>query len=240
MSPRTKAIVVINPNNPTGAVYKKEILEGISSIAEKHKLMVCTDEIYDKILYDGRQHVPMASLGKETLYLTYGGLSKNFRAAGFRAGWLILSGATREVKSYIEGLTLLASMRLCANVLAQNGIQTALGGYQSIHDLVAPDGRLAIQKDYAFERMRAIPGIQCTQTEGALYLFPSIDLSLYDFADDEDFVLKFLIEKHVLLVHGSGFNHTDNHHFRLVFLADINLLEMAFDRMEVFLKDHRR
>jgi alanine-synthesizing transaminase len=240
ITPRTKGIVVINPNNPTGAVYTKETLIAIKNIAEEHKIILFSDEIYDKILYDEATHTPLASLGKDTLYMTYGGLSKNYRAAGFRAGWLIISGMKQHAKSYIDGLTLLASMRLCANAMAQYGIQTALGGYQSINDLVSPKGRLYKQRNYAYERFIAMPGITCTKPMGALYLFPSIDLSQFTFKDDEDFVLQLLIEKHVLLVAGCGFNHTDSHHFRVVILADTDLLEKAIDRIEDFLNEHRR
>ncbi len=239
LTPKTKAIVIINPNNPTGAVYKKDVLNEIRLFAEKNKLIIFADEIYDKILYDNAKHVPIAALGKDTLYVTMGGLSKNYRAAGYRAGWLILSGAKHKASSFIDGLTLLASVRLCSNVMAQYAIQTALGGYQSINDLVAPKGRLAKQRKYVFERFSNIKGITCSNPAGALYVFPSIDLSQFDFEDDEDFVLKLLIEKHVLLVAGSGFNHTDNHHFRLVFLADVDLLEKAIDRIEAFLDEHR-
>jgi alanine-synthesizing transaminase len=239
ITPKTKAIVIINPNNPTGAVYTKEVLNGIRLLAEKNNLILFADEIYDKILYDGIQHIPLASLGKDTLYVTMGGLSKNYRAAGYRAGWLILSGAKHRASSFIDGLTLLASVRLCSNVMAQYAIQTALGGYQSINDLVSKKGRLYKQRNYVYERFSNIKGVTCTKPEGALYVFPSIDLSQFDFEDDEDFVLKLLVEKHVLLVAGSGFNHTDNHHFRLVFLADVDTLEIAIDRIEVFLDEHR-
>ena len=239
LSSKTKGIVIINPNNPTGAVYSKDILLSIKSFAEEHKLIIFSDEIYDKILYHDVKHIPIGSLGKDTLYVTFGGLSKNYRATGFRAGWLILSGAKHQAKSYVEGLTLLASMRLCANAVAQYGIQTALGGYQSINDLVAPKGRLYKQREYTLQRLKMMEGITCTESEGALYLFPSIDLSLYDFDNDEDFVYKLLVEKHVLLVAGSGFNHSDNHHFRIVYLADIDLLEKALDKLEDFLIEHR-
>lgn len=239
ISPKTKAIVIINPNNPTGAVYSKDTLLAIKNIAEKNKLIVFSDEIYDKILYHDAKHIPIASLGKDTLYVTFGGLSKNYRAPGFRAGWLILSGMKLHAQSYIEGLTLLASMRLCANVTAQHGIQTALGGYQSIYDLTTSKGRLYKQREYALQRFKMMEGITCTEPKGALYLFPSIDLSLYDFEDDEDFVYKLLVEKHVLLVAGSGFNHSDKHHFRIVYLADLDLLEKALDKIEDFLIEHR-
>lgn len=239
ISTKTKAIVIINPNNPTGAVYSKETLLAIKNIAEKNKLIVFSDEIYDKILYNEAKHIPIASLGKDTLYVTFGGLSKNYRAPGFRAGWLILSGMKQHAQSYIEGITLLASMRLCANVTAQHGIQTALGGYQSIYDLTTKKGRLYKQREYTLQRFKMMDGVSCTESKGALYLFPSIDLSLYDFEDDEDFIYKLLVEKHVLLVSGSGFNHRDKHHFRIVYLADIDLLEKALDKIEDFLIEHK-
>jgi alanine-synthesizing transaminase len=239
LTEKTRAIVIINPNNPTGAVYTKEVLNDIRIFAEKNNLIVFADEIYDKILYDEANHIPIASLGKETLYVTMGGLSKNYRAAGYRAGWLVLSGAKHRASSFIDGLTLLASVRLCSNVMAQYAIQTALGGYQSINDLVSKKGRLYKQRNYVYHRFSNIKGISCVNPDGALYVFPSIDLNQFDFNDDEEFVLKLLIEKHVLLVAGSGFNHTDNHHFRLVFLADLDTLEIAIDRIEDFLDEHR-
>jgi alanine-synthesizing transaminase len=237
---KTKGIVIINPNNPTGAVYKKEVLEKIMKFAESKGIIVFADEIYDKILYDEEKHISIASLGKETLYVTMGGLSKNYRAAGFRGGWMILSGAKHLAKSYIDGLTLLASVRLCSNVMAQLGIQTALGGHQSINDLVSPKGRLYKQRNYAYERLINIDGISCQKPRGALYLFPKIDLSKFNFLNDEDFVYRLLVEKHVLLVAGNGFNLESNCHFRMVFLANIDLLERALDKIEEFLNENRK
>lgn len=239
ITPRTRAVVVINPNNPTGAVYDKSVLEGIARIAERHKLIVFSDEIYDRILYDGAVHHPISKMVHDTLCITMGGLSKNYRSAGFRGGWLILSGARHRAKSYIEGLTLLASMRLCANVPTQYAIQTALGGYQSINDLVLPTGRLHRQIMLAYERMQAIPGVSCVKPRGALYIFPKIDLSQFDFADDDEFVLNLLTEQKVLVVAGSGFNFTTPDHFRIVCLPTVDELTIALDRIEAFLESRR-
>lgn len=237
---KTKALVVISPNNPTGAVYPKEILQSIADLAAEKGLIVMSDEIYDKILFDGNKHIPIASLNNDVFYLTYGGLSKNWRATGFRSGWVILSGAKHKAVSYIEGLTLLASMRLCANVPAQYAIQTALGGYQSINDLVAPKGRIYRQGMLCYDRINKIPGLSCKKPKGALYIFPKIDLKKYNFFDDNDFVYKLLTEQKVLLVPGTGFNHADNAHFRMVFLADTDILTTAFDRIEALLKEYER
>jgi len=227
ISRKTKGIVIINPNNPTGAVYDKEILKAIIKLAQEHKLIIFSDEIYDKILYDGTRHHPMAALSNDVLVFTYGGLSKNYRAAGFRGGWLILSGPVHRAKSLTEGLNLLASMRLCANVPTQYAIQTALGGYQSIDDLVSTEGRLTKQRDLIYYLMTDIPGITCVKLKGALYLFPKINMKKFDFADDEDFAYRLLEEKHVLIVPGSGFNYPTKDHFRIVFLPQIDELEHA-------------
>lgn len=237
---RTRAIVVINPNNPTGAVYDKAVLEGIARIAERHKIIVFSDEIYDKILYDGAVHYPISKMVHDTLCITMGGLSKNYRAAGFRGGWLILSGARHKAKSYIEGLTLLASMRLCANVPTQYAIQTALGGYQSINDLIIPTGRLYKQLMLTYERMTAIPGITCVKPKGSLYVFPKIDLSQFTFADDNEFVFELLSEQKVLVVAGQGFNYKTPDHFRIVCLPTVDELTIALDRIEAFLESHRK
>ncbi|RAJ92172.1 alanine-synthesizing transaminase [Larkinella arboricola] len=237
---RTRAIVVINPNNPTGAVYDKDILKGIARIAEQHQLIVFADEIYDKILYDGSVHHPMATMVEDTLCVSMGGLSKNYRAAGFRGGWLILSGAKHRAKSYIEGLTLLASMRLCANVPTQYAIQTALGGYQSINDLILPTGRLYRQIQYAYNRITAIPGLTCVKPKGSLYIFPKIDLSQFHIASDDDFVYDLLDEQKVLVVAGTGFNYVNNDHFRIVCLPSIDDLTLALDRIETFLESRRK
>jgi alanine-synthesizing transaminase len=237
---RTRAIVVINPNNPTGAVYDKKVLEGLARIAEKHQLILFSDEIYDKILYDGAVHYPMATMVEDTLCISMGGLSKNYRAAGFRGGWLILSGAKHRAKSYIEGLTLLASMRLCANVPTQYAIQTALGGYQSINDLIMPAGRLYRQIQYAYDRITAIPGLTCVKPKGSLYIFPKIDLSQFRIANDDDFVYDLLDEQKVLVVAGTGFNYVYDDHFRIVCLPSIDDLKLAIDRIETFLESRRK
>ena len=237
---RTRALVVINPNNPTGAVYDKSVLEGIARIAEKHKIIVFSDEIYDKILYNGAIHYPISKMVHDTLCITMGGLSKNYRAAGFRGGWLILSGAKHKAKSYIEGLTLLASMRLCANVPTQYAIQTALGGYQSINDLIIPTGRLYKQLMLTYERIMAIPGISCVKPKGSLYVFPKIDLSQFTFLDDNEFVYELLSEQKVLVVAGQGFNYKTPDHFRIVCLPTVDELTIALDRIEAFLESHRK
>ncbi|RFS18096.1 pyridoxal phosphate-dependent aminotransferase [Emticicia sp. C21] len=236
---KTKGIVVINPNNPTGAVYSKEVLEGIVKLAAEHNLIIFSDEIYDKILYDGNKHVPIATLSDDVFIMTYGGLSKNYRAAGFRGGWVILSGAVQKAKSFVEGFNLLASMRLCANVPTQYAIQTALGGYQSINDLVAPEGRLCKQRDLIHYKITDIPGITCVKPKGALYLFPKIDLRKFSFKDDEQFVFDLLSEQKVLVVSGTGFNYVKNDHFRIVFLPSAEELETASNRIRFFLDGHR-
>jgi len=239
ITPRTKGIVLINPNNPTGAVYEKRIVERIARMAEEHGLIIFSDEIYDRIVYDSAVHYPIATMVQDTLCVTFGGLSKNYRAAGFRGGWMILSGAKKRAKSYVEGIMLLASMRLCANVPTQYAIQTALGGYQSIHDLVLPTGRLHKQMNAVYDRITAIPGLSCVKPKGALYLFPKIDLDLFDFADDDDFVFRLLSEQKVLVVSGTGFNYVRNDHFRIVFLPTLDELNEAVDRIAQFLETHR-
>lgn len=235
ITPKTKGIVMINPNNPTGAVYEKETIQRIAEIAERHRLILFSDEIYDKILFDGAKHYPVATMVQDTLCVTFGGLSKNYRSAGFRGGWLILSGAKHKAKSYIEGLTFLASMRLCANVPTQYAIQTALGGYQSINDLVLPTGRLYKQMNLVYERLVSIPGISCVKPKGALYVFPKIDLRKFDFKNDEDFVFQLLNDQKVLLVAGTGFNYITPDHFRIVFLPTVDELTTAMNRIETFL-----
>lgn len=240
VTPRTKGIVLINPNNPTGAVYNLETLTAIAQIAEAHKLIVFSDEIYDKILYDAAVHIPIATLVKETLCVTFGGLSKNYRSAGFRGGWLILSGAKQHASSYIEGILFLASARLCPNVPTQYGIQTALGGYQSIKDLVLPSGRLYKQMSLIYERITSIDGISCVKPQGALYMFPKIDLNKFDIKDDEQFVYELLVEQKVLLVPGNGFNIKGKDHFRIVTLPNIDELHEAMDRIEEYLESRRK
>jgi len=236
----TKAIVVINPNNPTGALYPKEILEGILQIAREHGLIVFADEIYDKVLFDGNKHTSIASLSDDVLCITMNGLSKNYRACGYRAGWMIVSGDKRHAKDYIEGLNMLASMRLCANVPGQMAIQTALGGYQSIDDLIAPNGRLTRQRDLAWKMLTEIPGVTCVKPKGALYLFPKLDPKMYPIKDDEQFMLELLKEEKVLLVQGSGFNWPHPDHFRVVFLPHENDLAEAIGRVARFLEQYRR
>jgi alanine-synthesizing transaminase len=236
---RTKAIGLINPNNPTGAVYPKELLEDVIELARQHNLIILSDEIYDKILYDGVEHVPTASLADDVLFFTFNGLSKNYRAAGYRSGWLIISGAKHKASDLIEGIDMLASMRLCANVPAQLAIQTALGGYQSIDDLVAPGGRLYEQREVAWRLLNDIPGISCVKPKGALYLFPKLDPGLYPIDNDEQFVMDLLQQERILLVQGSGFNIDDRQHFRVVFLPRVDALEDAIGRLERFLTTWR-
>lgn len=236
---RTKGIVLINPNNPTGAVYEKDVLIRIAKIAEEHGLIIFSDEIYDKILYNGAVHYPMGSFVTDTLCVTYGGLSKNYRSAGFRGGWMILSGAKHKAKSYSEGLLLLASMRLCANVPTQYAIQTALGGYQSIKELVVPTGRLHKQMNLVYERLTSIPGITCVKPKGSLYVFPKIDLKKFGLQSDEQFVYDLLSDQKVLVVAGSGFNYVGDAHFRIVFLPTIDELNQAMDKLEYFLETRR-
>ncbi len=240
ISSNTKAIVVINPNNPTGALYPKEILEGILQIAREHGLIVFADEIYDKVLYDGNQHISIASLADDVLCITMNGLSKNYRACGYRAGWMVVSGDKRQARDYIEGLNMLASMRLCANVPGQMAIQTALGGYQSINDLVGSHGRLTRQRDLAWKMLTEIPGVTCVKPKGALYLFPKLDPKMYPVKDDEQLMLELLKEEKVLLVQGSGFNWPSPDHFRVVFLPHEDDLTEAISRIARFLEGYRR
>lgn len=232
----TRAIVVINPNNPTGAVYSRESLEAIVALAEKHNLVVLADEIYDRILYDDAVHIPLASLVKKVLCLTFNGLSKTYRLAGFRSGWIIMSGNKEYAKSYIEGLEMLASMRLCANVPAMLAVQTALGGYQSIKDLVAPGGRLYQQRELAHQLITAIPGVSCVKPQAAMYLFPKLDPHIYPIADDQNLVLELLKQERMLLVQGSAFNWPDSQHLRIVFLPDEEHLRTAIGRLSQFLE----
>jgi alanine-synthesizing transaminase len=238
ITPKTRAIVVINPNNPTGAVYSEDLLQQLASLACRHKLIILADEIYDKILYDGATHTSLASMVEETLCLTFNGLSKNYRAAGYRAGWLVVSGAKLRAEDFIEGLNMLSSMRLCANVPAQLGIQTALGGYQSINDLVAPGGRLCEQRNLAYDLITQIPGVSCVKPKGALYLFPCIDSDYLKVKDDEQLVLDLLKSEHILLVQGSAFNLHDKQHFRLVFLPREDELSAAIKRVSNFLEHY--
>jgi alanine-synthesizing transaminase len=236
----TRAIVVINPNNPTGALYPTEVLEQIVELARQHQLIVFADEIYDKVLYDGNTHTSIASLADDVLFITLNGLSKNYRSCGYRAGWMVVSGEKRLAKDYIEGLNMLASMRLCANVPGQFAIQTALGGYQSINDLVAPQGRLTRQRDLAHKLLTDIPGVSCVKPKSALYMFPRLDPKVYPIEDDQQFAYELLAEERVLIVQGTGFNWPSPDHFRVVFLPNIDDLEAAFGRIAHFLDGYRR
>ena len=240
ITPATRAIVIINPNNPTGALYPDDLLREIVEIARQHELIVFADEIYDKVLYDGRTHTSLASLADDVLFITFNGLSKNYRACGFRAGWMIVSGEKRHASDYIEGLGILASMRLCSNVPGQHAIQTALGGYQSIDELVAPQGRLCKQRDLASEMLNAIPGVSCVKPKAALYCFPRLDPKIYPIANDQQFILKLLEAEKVLLVQGSGFNWPAPDHFRVVFLPNVDDLGEAIGRIARFLEHYRK
>jgi alanine-synthesizing transaminase len=235
ITPNTKAIVVINPNNPTGAVYPRWVLEELAEIARQNHLVVLADEIYDKIIYDDAEHVAMASVAPDLFMLTFNGLSKAYRLAGFRSGWLMVTGPKRHATSYLEGITILTNMRLCANVPAQHAIQMALGGRQSIRDLVLPGGRLKQQRDAAVTALRAIPGVSCVEPKGALYVFPRLDPDLYPIKDDQRFVLEFLREQHVLVVQGTGFNWPRPDHLRIVTLPRADDLTEAITRLGTFL-----
>ena len=239
ISDKTKAIVIINPNNPTGAVYSEEILKQLAAIAEEHELVVFADEIYDRILYDGAQHHHMAKYVENTLCLTFNGLSKSYRLAGFRSGWAIITGAKQDCTGYIEGLNMLSSMRLCANVPAQYAIQTALGGYQSINDLVLPNGRLHEQMIAGYEALTAIPGVSCVKPKGSIYLFPKLDETMYPVTDDVQFIKDFLLQEKILLVQGTAFNVTDKQHLRIVFLPRKDDLIDAIERFGDFLQKYR-
>jgi alanine-synthesizing transaminase len=236
----TKAIVLINPNNPTGSVYSEEILQGIIALARKHSLVIFSDEIYDKIIYDEAVHIPIARLAQDVLIITLGGLSKNYRIAGFRVGWMVLSGPKEHAKGYIEGLNILSSMRLCANVPCQNAIQTALGGYQSINDLIQGDGRLNLQRNLAHKMINLIDGLSCNPAMGALYLFVKVDAKKFNIKDDEKMVLDLLQQQQILVVHGSGFNADDKNYFRLVFLPHIDELRLAIGKIETFFSNYHQ
>jgi alanine-synthesizing transaminase len=237
---RTKGIVVINPNNPTGAVYPKHVLEQITDLAREHNLIIFADEIYDKILYDEAEHTSLASLSDDVLCISFNGLSKSYRAAGFRSGWMIVSGPKHNARDYIDGLDMLSSMRLCSNVPTQHAIQTALGGYQSINELITKDGRLYEQRNLAWEMLNAIPGVSCTKPEGALYLFAKLDPEVYPIKNDEKMALDLLLQQKVLIVQGSGFNIPDTQHFRLVFLPREDELRDAIERIGTFLKTYQQ
>ncbi|MFM0622087.1 pyridoxal phosphate-dependent aminotransferase [Streptococcus suis] len=237
---RTKAIVLINPNNPTGALYPKEILEGIIDIARRHELIIFSDEIYDRMVFDGAVHVPIATLAPDLFVVTMNGLSKSHRICGFRVGWMVLSGPKKHVKGYIEGLNMLSNMRLCSNVLAQQVVQTSLGGYQSVDELLMPGGRLYEQREFITKAINDIPGLSAVKPKAGLYVFPKIDREMYRVEDDEQFVLDFLKQEKVLLVHGRGFNWKDPDHFRIVYLPRVDELAEIQEKMSRFLWQYRR
>ncbi|MCX7245110.1 MAG: pyridoxal phosphate-dependent aminotransferase [Burkholderiales bacterium] len=240
ISSKTKAIVVINPNNPTGAIYSKEVLLSMVAIAREHGLLLFADEIYDKMVYDEAEHISLGALSTDVVTITFNGLSKNYRSCGYRAGWMVVSGDKSHAQDYIEGLNMLSSMRLCANVPGQYAIQTALGGYQSIKDLVAVDGRLARQRELAWNLVTAIPGVSCVKPKSALYLFPKLDPAIYPITDDQQWIADFLREEKVLLVQGTGFNWVKPDHFRVVFLPHEDVLREAIGRLARFLERYRQ
>ncbi len=237
---RTKAIVLINPNNPTGSLYPKEILEGIIEIARKYELIIFSDEIYDRMVFDGAVHIPIATLAPDLFVVTMNGLSKSHRICGFRVGWMVLSGPKKHVKGYIEGLNMLSNMRLCSNVLAQQVVQTSLGGYQSVDKLLVPGGRLYEQREFITKAIQDIPGLSAVKPKAGLYVFPKIDREMYRIDDDEQFVLDFLKQEKVLLVHGRGFNWKDPDHFRIVYLPRVDELAEIQEKMTRFLAQYRR
>ncbi len=239
ITPHTKGIVVINPNNPTGALYSDALLQGIVAIAREHGLVILADEVYDKVLYDDVRHTAIGSLSQDVLTLTFNSLSKSYRSCGYRAGWLVVSGDKKPAADYIEGLNMLSNMRLCANVPGQFAIQTALGGYQSIQDLVAPGGRLRRQRDLAYDLITAIPGVTCARPQAALYMFPRLDPKVYPIQDDRQFFLELLQETRVMLVQGTGFNWHAPDHFRIVFLPHEDDLREAIGRIAKFLETYR-
>jgi alanine-synthesizing transaminase len=240
ITPHTKAIVVINPNNPTGALYSNDVLEQIIALARQHGLIIFADEIYDKTLYDGEKHTSIGSLSNDVVTVTFNGLSKNYRSCGYRSGWMVISGDKSRAQDYIEGLNMLSSMRLCANVPGQYAIQTALGGYQSINDLVTEGGRLRRQRDLAWELVTQIPGVSCVKPKSALYLFPKLDPEMYPITNDQEFIADLLREEKVLLVQGSGFNWPKPDHFRIVFLPHEDVLREAIGRLAKFLERYRK
>ncbi|GAB3814983.1 pyridoxal phosphate-dependent aminotransferase [Pontibacter rugosus] len=237
---RTRALVIINPNNPTGAIYSKELLQELMQLAEAHKLVIFSDEIYDKIIYDDTPYTSTATLSDEVLCVTFSGLSKNYLAAGFRAGWMLLSGAKARAKDYINGLNTLASLRVCSNVPAQYAIEVALQGEQSITELTKPTGRLGEQRAICYEKLSAIPGISCVKPKGAFYMFPKLDVKKFNIHDDQQFALDLLSEQHVLLVQGSGFNWQKPDHFRVVYLPEREQLRQTLDKIADFLQSYRQ
>ncbi len=240
ITPNTRGIVLINPNNPTGAVYSRDFLLEVVEIARQHDLIIFADEIYDKILYDGAQHTSIAPLADDVVCVTFNGLSKSYRVCGFRAGWMVISGPRHRAKGYIEGLEMLSSMRLCANVPMQHAIQTALGGYQSINELILPGGRLLEQRNKAYDLLTQIPGVSCVKPKGALYLFPKLDQKKFNIQDDQKMAMDFLLQEKVLVVHGTGFNWKQPDHFRIVTLPHVDDLELAMGRLERFLHSYRQ
>lgn len=236
----TKAIVIINPNNPTGALYPDDLLKDIIEIARQHQLIIFADEIYDKMLYDGKKHTSIASLADDVLFVSFNGLSKNYRACGYRSGWMVVSGEKRHARDYIEGLNILSSMRLCSNVPGQFAIQTALGGYQSIYDLVGEGGRLRRQRDMAYDMLSSIPGVSMVKADATLYMFPRLDPKVYPIVDDQAFALQLLKDEKVLIVQGTGFNWVSPDHFRMVFLPSGDDLMEAMKRMERFFHHYRK
>ncbi|MBF8807881.1 MAG: pyridoxal phosphate-dependent aminotransferase [Enterococcus lacertideformus] len=237
---RTKAVVIINPNNPTGALYPKEILEQIAEVACQHQLIIYSDEIYDRLVMDGLEHIPITTLAPDLFVVTLNGLSKSHRVAGFRVGWMVLSGDKSHVKGYIEGLNMLSSMRICSNVLSQQIIQTALGGYQSVDELLLPGGRIYEQREYIYNAINDIPGLSAVKPKAAFYIFPKIDTKRFNIFDDEKFVLDFLHEHHILLVHGGGFNWHQPDHFRIVYLPKMDDLKKTAIKMRKFLANYRQ
>ncbi len=240
ITPNTRGIVVINPNNPTGAVYSQELLEEIIELARQHNLIIFADEIYSKILYDDAEFIPMARLAQDVLCISFNGLSKSYRLAGFRSGWMVISGDKKGADDYIAGIDMLASMRLCANAPAMLGVQTALGGYQSVNELILPGGRLLEQRDTAWEMINNIPGLSCVKPKGALYLFPKVDIKKFNIHDDEQWVLDFLTQEKVLLVQGTAFNWKQPDHFRIVFLPRKDELESAISGLGNFFANYKQ
>lgn len=237
---KTKAIVIINPNNPTGAVYSREVLQGLVEIAREHSLLILSDEIYDRILFDDAEHISTATLAPDLLVMTFNGLSKTYRVAGFRAGWVVVTGPKKHAKGFLEGITLLASTRLCPNVPAQHAIQAALDGVQSIDALIAPTGRLHEQRDAAWEGLEAIPGVSCVKPRGALYAFPRLDPEVHEIRDDGKFIYDLLVAEHILVVQGTGFNWPEPDHFRLVTLPEARVITDAVERLGNFLSSYRQ
>jgi alanine-synthesizing transaminase len=240
ISANTRALVIINPNNPTGALYPDDLLRAMLEIARQHELVVFADEVYDKIIYDGGTHTAIGALSEDVLTVTLNSLSKSYRSCGFRAGWMVVSGDKRHASDYLEGLGILASMRLCANVPGQYAIQTALGGYQSINELIQPGGRLLRQRDVAYELLSAIPGVTCVKPKAALYMFPRLDPKVYPIQDDQQFIFDLLLQERVLLVQGTGFNWPNPDHFRVVFLPNVDDLTDSIDRIARFLDTYRK